>query len=645
MRKVIGLAVCVAWSALAALSPFDMPALFPKHQECLQKYLQAVQAKNLPGMLAAASMGAELFPEDMNWRYNVACSYALLGNKTQALKSLDEAVTLGFRDVNHMKQDSDLKSLQGDVEFAKVLARANELKDEKVRNLGIAEPALLVPGEPAYVTVTNTAFDYNTGLLTTAFKTEKPLTALYVNRDGGHSVVALTNFPNVSAVTYCEEAVKKGVPSGFPLNGFVVDGLPPPVLCNCAMAMTEGPLWRSLPRALVSAGPAFATQVRLYCENQMSFYPSHKDYVKTDLGDLYAVNTPYWLTAQGSSWAERRFVETALAALEAMKPEVREHLVKSRLVMSTLQQIFRSTRKSLKKPEDYLTGAAHPAVFEGAFVDKDAIVTAAAALTVDKIPPAVPIRTIRDEVGTLGIDYFHTADSESLFDSPFALARVVRSVKRDRTIVVAAQKNQPNIKKLHWVVLQGDPKKVTFKPLTSDDAMMSITVAWHGVYTNSLGYKTSRVDLAMIAETTNGVYSTPAFITFKYPENEVRDYAADGRILSVDYTARPGEYYDPIYTFEKRWKDVYTYAQDGTCTGWVRHRGEKTEKFNQHGHLVLETDGQGRATKGMLVEYMPRSSATPGEQQLPDLMQFTTGQSVTYRYADAKDWIGQVIKK
>lgn len=46
--------------------------------------------------------------------YNVACCQALAGKTDDAFKSLDEAVTGGFHDAEHLKTDTDLSSLHGD---------------------------------------------------------------------------------------------------------------------------------------------------------------------------------------------------------------------------------------------------------------------------------------------------------------------------------------------------------------------------------------------------------------------------------------------------------------------------------------------------------------------------------------------------
>jgi tetratricopeptide (TPR) repeat protein len=62
----------------------------------------------------------ELCADDPVAYYNLACSYALLGKKQEALTTLQKAVALGYSDFAHLRKDADLKSLYGDPEFEKI---------------------------------------------------------------------------------------------------------------------------------------------------------------------------------------------------------------------------------------------------------------------------------------------------------------------------------------------------------------------------------------------------------------------------------------------------------------------------------------------------------------------------------------------
>jgi len=67
----------------------------------------------------AISLGAN-GPIDL---YNVACAYAVLGEKDRAIQALGRAVDAGFRDRGLAERDQDLASLRGDERFQKLLDR------------------------------------------------------------------------------------------------------------------------------------------------------------------------------------------------------------------------------------------------------------------------------------------------------------------------------------------------------------------------------------------------------------------------------------------------------------------------------------------------------------------------------------------
>ena len=66
---------------------------------------------------------AELVPEDPTVHYNLACSLALLEQGGAAVDALAQAIDLGYEDLDHLLQDEDLASLQGDERFLALVAR------------------------------------------------------------------------------------------------------------------------------------------------------------------------------------------------------------------------------------------------------------------------------------------------------------------------------------------------------------------------------------------------------------------------------------------------------------------------------------------------------------------------------------------
>ncbi len=63
-----------------------------------------------------------LRPRDSTAHYNLACRYAVLQKRDQALNTLRRAVELGFRDVRSMTRDADLASIRKDPRFRQIMS-------------------------------------------------------------------------------------------------------------------------------------------------------------------------------------------------------------------------------------------------------------------------------------------------------------------------------------------------------------------------------------------------------------------------------------------------------------------------------------------------------------------------------------------
>lgn len=57
-----------------------------------------------------------------NSAYNIACAYALLGEKEPALHWLEKAFQLGYRNLENARRDADLESLRADERFRQIVA-------------------------------------------------------------------------------------------------------------------------------------------------------------------------------------------------------------------------------------------------------------------------------------------------------------------------------------------------------------------------------------------------------------------------------------------------------------------------------------------------------------------------------------------
>lgn len=87
------------------------------------------QAKDYRKSIAAYEKTLELrngFPS--NAAYNIACCYALLGEKERALEWLAKAFDIGFRNLEHAQTDTDLDPLHNDPRFLKIVGMADVSK-------------------------------------------------------------------------------------------------------------------------------------------------------------------------------------------------------------------------------------------------------------------------------------------------------------------------------------------------------------------------------------------------------------------------------------------------------------------------------------------------------------------------------------
>ena len=653
--------------AIAAQDVFDMPRLYPQHRQLLQEMVQAVRAGKIEEMETASRKGVELFPQDATWHYNLACALAYRADKAESLAMLERAINLGFRDPKAIQSDRDLQSLAKLPPFKTLVEKAAKLQGMPVEGAIQPKAATLVMGFPVKVDATNTVFDLDTGYFRTLFTLVPPSTKkisgyasdytgpaqkeigewlkagtasgnfgdLYINRDNRHSALAITNFPGLTPVVYGDAAKAKQVNVGLPNAHFGY-----PVIGNASIAITAGPFWRSMPRAVQTDPLQPISSFQLMMANQCWFYPAHRDFT-AETGDLYPVNMPYYIISKGSSLTDMPFMEAVAATMAAFRPETKQALISRGLLMPTVQMILRATQKSLKTPDDYLTGLAHPVVFDVINLNVEAMVRMAHDLTPTTIPAPVVLRTLKDVKAEIGIDYFDLRP-EGLFDTPFAIARILRGVHtRSRTMTLEAMLpgNPSPTSPFVWKVLQGDPSKITITPLTTNASQVEITIAYHGLYRPTPGaWMTSRVDIGCFIKTGER-YAMPSILSLSYLPNEERLYHDNGNIQSVDYMNANHRYADPVLTMPKAWKDLYEYDSKAQLKGWYRtKRTGSPERFTYAGHKVLGTDKLNRPTRACSVQYMPRQQ---GENRPPELTYVDNMQEIfVYSYSTDADVIG-----
>jgi hypothetical protein len=432
---------------------------------------------------------------------------------------------------------------------------------------------------------------------------------LYDNRDRGHSTLEPAAHPQLTHVTYDAAARKAGVDYGLG-DRILFDH---PTFGNSSTAITNGPHWRSLPRYALTR-PDGTGPMRLWQNlraNHLYIHPAHKDFTEKS-GDLFPANTPYLLISRGSSGSDQPFLEAVAMIYAAFRPDTKARLIEERMLVPTVQMVFRRSLQNVRSRESYFSGDAHPAAFQGWQINPARMVSLANAIRADEIPAEVRLQVEAEELGREGVDFFGLGLSEQLFDTPQAIARIWRSrVGRREMIVSAADSRDVNGRDIdfHWQLLQGDPEKVTIEPL--DGGLRArITLDWHDPYmiSEETPFTTARVDIGVFAN--NGVHdSAPAILSWYFPPDQTRLYenGPDGvpRILSIDHAdpQKAEVYADPLLLPRADWRDAFSYAPDGSLVGWTRTRDDRREDYAADGARILTRNPDGTPARIQSVAY------------------------------------------
>jgi tetratricopeptide (TPR) repeat protein len=95
---------------------------FPDYVEVLRVMANALTLKGrIRDGLDVDQRLVRLRPRDPLAHYNLACSFALLKRTDAAVKSLRQAIELGYRDFRYMREDHDLDSIRGDPRFRQLM--------------------------------------------------------------------------------------------------------------------------------------------------------------------------------------------------------------------------------------------------------------------------------------------------------------------------------------------------------------------------------------------------------------------------------------------------------------------------------------------------------------------------------------------
>lgn len=649
-------------------SVFAQPRLLRQVVPIVEQLKQAFETQDFKLAAELCDQGVQFQPDSPVMYYHRARAYAKLGRSVAAIHDLKRSVELGLRAHDEINKQPDFESLRSEPAWEDIIAEAKGPKlpartivPAKIED-GIAQIAeentLLIGGDQFAVAfekpddVASETIAVGTDSIArqlndwAAEGTAVGLgRVLYDNHDRLHSDMNWQRFPQLTRVKYSAAARAESLDNGLQLffrYNWTTFG-------NSSTALVGDSFWRSQPRLAYSSPNAAVALANQYNTNHLYLYPEHKDYDpgrngKGGFGDVYTANTPYVLLSQGSSHSDKPFMLAVASTLAAFHPDVFHQLENRGMIFSCVQMILRRCLTPIVTDQDYLSGIAHPPVFDSKQLDVKRMIEMAHQIKTSNIPPKTRLSVISEQHGKIGTDYFEAQPREVLFDTDAAIARVFRSVGRSKTIQVAATATDLNNRKQtwRWVVLQGDPDLISIEPANADSSQVSITVQHHPRRPIRPGsaMESNRVDIAAFAH--NGDYfSAPAFVTYYFPDNEIRDYDAEGRIQSVQYTdfANGGNYVDPLVVTAKEWEDEYKYDSKGRLTGWIRRGNGNSRWFTSRGELVLTTDDFGRPATGTNVRYV----VTQRLKHAPLLDFETTDEVLKFRYASDDDKIGQIV--
>ena len=656
-------------------SIFDMPKKQAELNQLTRMMYIATQQKNYVALEKVCTEGVKRFPEINTWSYNLACVQAIRGDKDKSFANLEKSIELGFTDVDHIKKDPDLANLKSDPRFNVLLKQAR--KGEKMQKASPLNKSKTIASIPidgvAMVTESNTAWNANLSCFVSYFdlpkntnktlpvKKGKSSTAVklrewqeqgtaagnygdfYDNRDRNHSNMSYKEYPYLTRIEYSKKAQENTLDRGT-TQRIIFNRT---TLGNASLAGH----W-SLPRLLMHQQNSMILEYAKYIQNHMYIYPEHRDHdVPTDdkkpgKGDTFPANTPYVIISQGSSGSDRPFLNAVADTLAAFRPDIKETLRQHGVLMPTIQMIFRYCQKTVSKPEDYLKGTTHPTVFDKRTLDSIKMIKMAHAMTTNSLPPVVQMKVVEEDKAVSGRDFFDPLPSQTLFNTPCAIARVMRSNKYEYRIVISAEDSKDltgKPLKWHWVVLRGNKDRIKINKLNKKGSIAELIIQYQTSkpITPESKLESPRVDIGVFVS--NGEYhSAPGFVTFFFLNNEKRLYDKDNKIISIDYGAQKDNYVDPMISVKKNWKDEYQYDRKGKLLGWKRIRGKDVQEFTAEGGLLIDRDRIGRPLSARKVNY---KISNPKNIIISTLIQEDSDLVLYYWYPNGLSTEGEVITK
>lgn len=567
---------------------------------------QQIETLIKAGDLAASDLLLKKAIEEMPNRVEpllIQARLALLQNNTaQALISLENAVDLGFADLDKLLNDPAFAEMQIAQGIGPLLERSAAIP--RIRSNPI--PAIRQDGKvrigsenlrwdakaKRFLVIVDLKNDDNNAPITSPDATGDDIAylrlleqqgkacglkgVLYDNRDRGHSLFKYEQFPQLTLAKYTKPLQKRSVDYG--LGNKLTFSTITFGNSSTRYKIKQG---GSLPRRSMIWPSEIGRAFQNYTSDHIYVYPGGGR-------DDYPANWPYTFSSEGNSGSDKWLLRSIVLILAALPCDTRKKLDEENLIAPTVQMIFRRGQLHVLSRETYLTGNAHPAIFDKSVNAPKRMMDLAASIRPQDIPPMVQMRVIKEDfsesAGLAGLN-------ERLVTTPSAIARVWRGWAGRQVIKLSASDTvDPNGRNLtfEWRLLRGDPKHIKIDASGPD---ATITVDWHTKITRPLGEssKNIRVEIGLFAN--NGVHdSAPAIFSIHFPSHQKRRYiiGPNGapRLMSINYDAiKNRRRYDPVLYWSAPWEDQFGYDTNGNLAGWVRKTKTSRRIFSANGKL------------------------------------------------------------
>lgn len=482
---------------LATLSIWDYPARWRQHEALRRQFTTAVREGDTATMTETCRKGIALLPDDPTWHFNMACSLAYFKDQEAALDELEKAIDLGFRNADQIAADRDLARLKANERFKELVDYARDMARRPMMLGPMANcPATGIFGRPVTMGEQNFAWDFDTG----CFEAKLQLAVdgkragntgdLYMNRDGEHSVIRAEEFPGLTVVKLDQEGRQRGLDLNAPNISF-----PYPVFGNCSRAFTQGPYWRSLPRALMTAECyKLPTMLKFYLSNQVWAFPAACDSERGGrAGDVMQSVCPYFLVTEGASWSDLYYLKAALECSRCFKPETKAEILKRGALAPTVQKLIRSSLKAVTNETDYVSAKAHPSALPPGGLDMSRLKAQAKALKPAEIPPVAAI-----QVTALPAENKERLP-ECTYATALAWAFILRAEQEERVFFIKARGAEEFcFSCVHGECLVEQTGKDTARVMVRKSTLSP----------------TSRVDVAIFGKNRGTGYGAPSYVSF-----------------------------------------------------------------------------------------------------------------------------------